>query len=302
MARVLARNTNTRIAIFIPEYSSDQYWVSIKDGIETALKAVHHYGVEGVFFPFKQNSPVDFEVKAEMVLNSKPDAVLLAPIFGQEADMFLKKIEELQIPVVLINTDIDTASRISFVGTHSYQSGVLAGKLFRISPWDKILVLHLETDPQHAHHLLAKQNGLEEACKESEPTVEVITISVDHFKEANYLEKIISQLKEKEKVSGVFVSSSRAYLIAEAVKHLFPHIQIIGFDLIDPNVKLLQNQYIDVLLNQNPDQQGYFGILNLVNHIIFNKPVPEKQFLPIDIVLPENAQFYLDRKNMVMAV
>ena len=302
MARVVARNTKTRIAIFIPEYASDQYWKSIKEGIETALTAVHHYGIEGIYFLFKQNNPNDFMIKARLVLQSKPSAVLLAPIFGQEAVTFLSMSESLQVPVVLINTDMENVIRLSFVGTNSFQSGVLAGRLFRPSPQHHIVVLHLEAESQQAHHLIAKQDGLKKVLAQYEPNVKVTSISLDHFKEKNYLERIITYLEEQQDVGGIFISSSRAYLIAEPVKKLFPHIQIIGFDLIDQNVALLRNQIIDVLLNQNPEQQGYFGIVNLVNYLILNKTVLEKQFLPIDIVLPENVQFYLDRKVMVMAM
>lgn len=38
--------------------------------------------------------------------------------------------------------------------------------------------------------------------------------------------------------------------------------------------------------------QGYLGIMNIVNHSLLNKEVIRLQYLPLDIVVIENCDYY----------
>ena len=69
---------------------------------------------------------------------------------------------------------------------------------------------------------------------------------------------------------------------------------VVGFDMIEPNIKLLKEDKIDFIINQNPIQQGYMGVMNFVNHFILKKEIKQIQYLPLDIVIKENVDFYLD--------
>ncbi|MBL0101184.1 MAG: hypothetical protein IPP49_15095 [Saprospiraceae bacterium] len=64
-----------------------------------------------------------------------------------------------------------------------------------------------------------------------------------------------------------------------------------GFDMIEPNILLLKQDKIDFIINQNPIQQGYDGIMNFVNHFILKKQIRKNNTLPPDIVLKENVDF-----------
>ena len=64
--------------------------------------------------------------------------------------------------------------------------------------------------------------------------------------------------------------------------------------MVEPNIKLLKEDKIDFIINQNPILQGYNGIMNFVNHYILKKEVRKTQYLPLDIVLKENVDFYID--------
>jgi len=39
------------------------------------------------------------------------------------------------------------------------------------------------------------------------------------------------------------------------------------------------------------------GIINLVNHLVFKKNVEKLQYLPLDIVVNENVDYYLKRQE-----
>lgn len=99
-------------------------------------------------------------------------------------------------------------------------------------------------------------------------------------------------LTETPNLSGIFVTNSRAWRLAECLISLRQpqHIKMVGFDLIEPNVQFLYNNVIDFLINQNPVRQGFLSIVNLFNHLVLKKEVEKLQYLPLDIVMTENVQ------------
>lgn len=87
----------------------------------------------------------------------------------------------------------------------------------------------------------------------------------------------------------VLAASLDGLLIAPAASRKIP---IIGYDLIDENVRYLREGVIDFLISQQPERQGYKGISTLYRHVILKEPVPKKVMMQIDIVTSENVDFY----------
>jgi len=70
-------------------------------------------------------------------------------------------------------------------------------------------------------------------------------------------------------------------------------VNIVGYDLIPENVRYLKEGYIDFLISQQPEMQGYQGIYTLYNKVVLGEEVPEKIMMPIDIIMKENIDYYL---------
>jgi LacI family transcriptional regulator len=73
-------------------------------------------------------------------------------------------------------------------------------------------------------------------------------------------------------------------------------IKIVGFDLLPPNLHYLRKNKISFLINQNPEQQGYQGLINIYNYLVLKKNVEPLQYLPLDIVVTENVQYYINQE------
>jgi LacI family transcriptional regulator len=85
-------------------------------------------------------------------------------------------------------------------------------------------------------------------------------------------------------------------------KSVLREINIVGFDLVEPNLYHLRNNDIDFLINQNPVQQGFLGMMNLFNHLVKKQAVEKIQYLPLDIVVTENVDYYLRRQDELQLV
>ena len=302
LASALAYNRTLRIAILIPEPEKDPYWKQTDIGVQKAIKAVLHYGILTELFYFDLFDPTSFVDLAKQALEKKPNGILFPPMFLQEAQWLSEKCNELGIPTVFINTDIKEGSPLCYIGQDSYQSGVLGARLlnFGLNTEQTACILNLDFRTKAAHHLLDKERGFRDYfANNGNKNIQIIREDFEGFDDQNrlcsFLEKL---LQEHPSLSGIFVTNSRTYKIVDCLNEITNRkIKIVGFDLIEANLKYLQENKISFLINQNPTEQGFQGIMSLFKHLILKEDVEKIQYLPLDIVVKENAEYYLKRHS-----
>ncbi|MBV6443222.1 MAG: LacI family DNA-binding transcriptional regulator [Haliscomenobacteraceae bacterium CHB4] len=301
VARSLAiKRKPLRIAAILPDWRQDPYWVQPKEGAERAAEAVRPYGATVAFHFFPLFDPSAYPDVVKQALETQPDAVLVAPLFLQESRYLLAEATRRGIPKVLINTYIEGTDALCYIGQDSCQSGVLAGRLldFGLDDGDAAMVLNLDKGVSNARHLLDKERGFQDFFSGVEhKSIAVHSAVFEDFDDPRKLrEWVYTQLEQHPRLKGFFVTNSRAYkLVAALDPTVQKRVKIVGFDLIEPNLTLLNDNRIRFLINQNAWHQGYLGILSIVNSLILKKEIPQHQFLPLDIVVKENAQYYLKR-------
>ena len=301
MARSLANNKKPlRIAVILPDYRTDPYWAQPKEGAEWAAASVKHYGLSVEFHYFPLFQPKNYLKLVRLVLATKPDGILTAPIFQKEAQYLLSESSALKIPLVIINTFLDHPEILSYIGQDSYQSGILAGRLlnFGLRDGDHVMVLNLDKEVQNARHLLDKERGFKDFFETV--TNKNIGIHAAIFEDFDDLPKMQHWLKtqfdQNPNLNGFFITNSRAYKLVEGLDEATQNrVKIVGFDLIAPNLSLLAEGKIRFLINQNAWHQGYLGIMTFVNSLIMRKETPRTQYLPLDIIVNENVEYYLKR-------
>ncbi len=302
IASTLAYNRTWRIATLLPNYKADPYWAQPNAGIEQAIRSVRHYGIVLEPYYFDMLSPADFVRKAAKLLENPPDAVLFAPIFLKESNELLSSCEERGIPNVMINTNVENTSSLAYIGQDSYQSGVLAGRLlhFGLNDGETALLLNLEVGSHNALHLIDKERGFRDYFSRfPEEKISIVKAEFEGFMDKRKLRRFMDELLAGHpRLQGLFVTNSRAYKAIDTIPEtVAQRIKVVGFDLIAPNLNHLKRNNIDFLINQNPFEQGYLGIIFLFNHLLKTKPVEKVQYLPLDIVVMENVDYYLRRQK-----
>jgi LacI family transcriptional regulator len=300
IGRMLANNKAFRIAAIMPDWHQDQYWVQPKEGIEKAIAGTQHYNVQVEFFYFPMFDAAGFQQSARKALDSRPDALLVAPVFQKEGELLLEEAAGRGVGVVTINTNLESNECLCYIGQESYQSGVLAGRLlnFGLNDGDHVMILNLDKVVTKARHLQDKERGFRDFFTGVlDKTVTVHSAVFEDFDDPVLLEAwIAATLRDMPKITGIFVTNSRAYkLVAADQNDLLRRIKIVGFDLVAPNLRYLFENKIQFLINQNAWHQGYLGIMAIVNKLILKKDVAPNLFLPLDIVVRENVDYYLSR-------
>ncbi|MCG2459308.1 LacI family DNA-binding transcriptional regulator [Flavobacteriaceae bacterium F89] len=291
MARNLKKNMEYRVCVLFPDYNLDPYWTPAHKGIEVALSEFRPFGITVEEYLYDPMNKCSFAKKSEEVLKTRPDALVMAPLFHSESIVVVRTCKELMIRLALFNNYIDEFDTENFIGQDLYQTGQVGGGLI-----DKltqngagIAVVHINEE----WHMVQKELGFKDYFRKKGIKPErIITWNFDSSdcqifkKEVNYF------IENNPSVKAIFVTNSKAFLLADVLAELNREIRIVGYDLLEQNVKHLQNGRIDFLLHQNPQRQAYLSVRYLTEHFLYGKRIPSSRMLPIDIITSENSVFY----------
>jgi len=298
LASTLASKKTYSFVVLVPEpISTEGYWNKPLIGVRKAFQELHQYGVNIDIHLFRQSDSQTFTNESELILQSKPDGVVLAPFFSREAKLFISELKNLKIPYVFIDSNIEDSGKLSYIGQDSFQSGMLAAKLldYSIPENASILILHFAKEWDNLNHLVQREKGFYEYFKtyDTECKRKLITLEIADPTSISFPEKIEEALNTNHGVKGIFVTNSQVFHLAEFLeKTKRSDIRVIGHDLISRNILYLKKGTVDFLICQRPEEQGYNSIFTLFNHIILKKPVTKDNFTSIDIITKENLDYY----------
>lgn len=300
LASTLASKKSAQFATLFPEPPSpDGYWTRPVIGIKKRVSELRQYGIQVQPFTFNQAEPDSFVEKAHKILELKPDGVVFAPFFKNESTQFIKKLKELDIPFVFIDSDIKNAGQLGFIGQNSFQSGLVSGKLLSIIvPEGNILVVHFAKEMDNQNHLVQRKKGFYEWFSKSSKTLhQLFTIEVSDTSDENWMNDIADFIK-KNKIKGIFVTNSKVYNIGRLVeRQSLSGLKVIGHDLLKENVDYLKKEIVHFLICQQPEEQGYKAINKIFRSVVQKRTVTEIDYSSIDIITKENIDFYKEFKK-----
>ncbi|WP_324677373.1 LacI family DNA-binding transcriptional regulator [Hymenobacter sp. GOD-10R] len=310
IARTLGSNRTYHLAAIQPNHTLDPYWQAPWDGINKAARELQQYGIELTIYSYDMAQVGSFLEQAELATQSHPHGILIAPLFYRESLPFFERWHQLRIPYVLFNTDIAEIKPLSYVGQDSYQSGFLAGKLLQFgqSQPGTFLIAHIAEDIANSVHVTQKERGFRDyfaqlaaaqpgsSKQDGHNPYKIISIDLPYPTEQSFAQKLTQLLdQEQQQLRGIFVSTSKAYEIAPYLKKYPTDIRLVGYDLLEENIHFLKEGTIDFLINQNPKEQGYYGLYALADQLIFKKDVSPLKYLPLDIIAKENLHYYVEK-------
>ncbi|MFC4097836.1 LacI family DNA-binding transcriptional regulator [Euzebyella saccharophila] len=295
IARNLKRNKLYRICVLMPDWKIDPYWKPAELGIKEAIKEFKPFGVIVDQFLYHPHYVESFTTKSKEILASKPDVILMAPLFQEESISILKECREAKIWAALFNNYINTLNGEIFVGQDLIQSGkVAAGLVDKIVKNDsKIAVVHINKEA----HMELKEDGFKSFFKEkNNSSHQILCENFNTEEEEEFDEQVSIFLKKNEDLKAIFITNSKAHRIADLVANIkgFEQMVIIGYDLLDENISYLKQGKIEFLIHQKPKRQAYLSINYFAEHFLFGKDVPSRMLLPIDIITSENVGYYLE--------
>lgn len=296
IARTLGSNKSFTVIVVAPDPAQDEYWKFAQDGILQAQDDWAQYSLQIKSQWFDLYDKSSFAKAIRTAIRLKPDGLLMAPIFYQEAVKAFELCQKTGIPFVLFNNNIPGTQPLSFVGQDLYQSGQLGAELLQISQpaHGTYAILHIYDDISNSTHLSEKEKGFKDYFKNLQGERNK-AISVDlSFSHKKTLKKEINDLLSVKDLRGLLVTTSKGASIVSNMLEEFgkKQVRLVAYDLLKENVSQLNKGVIDFLINQNSKQQAYVGLSHLSNFLLFNKK-PAGHLFPLEIITRKNLSSYL---------
>ena len=296
IARALGANKHYTIAVLMPDPKLDPYWSAPEKGVDMAALDYSSHGISIEKYIYNQNDVASFKDISNKIFAKKFDGIIVAPIFFQQYLPFAERCKADNMPLILFNSNIKEASKLSYIGQDSYQSGRLAAHLIcknmHLDP-GKILILHLADDLENAAHLVRKEKGFKDYFEELESKQSILAINIKSPLNENLVNQLDTLLDAYQDIKAFFVTTSKAYEVAAYLEGVdLQDKLLVGFDLIEENISYLNKGVIDFIINQNAYNQGYKSVESFVDYLVLKKALNELVYLPLDVITKENVHYY----------
>jgi len=298
LARSLASKKQYVFAYLIPSHKPLDYWESIEKGFRAAAREFAQYNVLVHEYYYDQFDVQTFNSVASKIIEDRPDAVVIAPIFKEETVAFTSVLKSLHIPFSYIDSLIEDTGHLTYYGQNSFQSGYIAAKLLlnSLEPGSEVIVIRTKRRGATSNQTLARNKGFMHYISENNlSTLNIIHVEILDDDESANLELLRDTFKKYHRIKAAITFNSKVYRLARYLYTLDKtDVRLIGYDLLDKNVEFLKQDVVSYLIAQRPDKQAYLTVRDLCREMIFAQPVKNINYVPIDILMKENIEDYVN--------
>lgn len=279
--------------VLMPQPAQDSaYWSLPLRGVARAEEELRSQKVRIRRFFYNKRSEASLARVRRKVLTSSLDGLLVAPVASRPFEQLLRDLPH-RLPCVFFDSFIPGVAHLSSIGQDSVQSGILSGRLLKMLITEPGHVAVIRVLPRD-FHIDDRVRGLLSYCGQC-PHVTTEVYDADGDGGHGGMDRIFARIfRLHPDLRGIFVSNASTHRAAAFVKSrgAAGRVHVIGYDLIDENVRYLREGVIDFLISQQPERQGYEGITTLYRHVVLKEAVPKKVTMQIDIITSENVDFY----------
>ncbi|AZO44527.1 LacI family transcriptional regulator [Mesorhizobium sp. M7D.F.Ca.US.005.01.1.1] len=248
---------------------SNEFAPFMKAGVERAAKE----DKVGAQFIGPVGADADGQISEIETLMGKMDGLAISSVSTDALAPVIDRVIAAGIPVVTFNTDNPESKRLAFAGQDLVQSGREAGKLMAkvLGGKGKVMITTIDAAAQWS---LDREKGAREALK-AEPGIEVVSTLNTGTDPQKIYAAIENAMLANPSISGVLslecCSTPAAGTWVERNKAA-DKVKVVGFDLLDQTVQLVQDGNVNATIDQAPEKQG-FAAVDLIVQFLKGQPI-----------------------------
>ena len=133
-ASALASNKTYYFAAILPMHEVDSYWARVEKGLIDGLRRFSDFKITFKIFRYDPFNDASFEAQAQLLVESKPFAVIIGPIFSHGImTKFIDNLTEMNTPYALIDSNWPEFHPVTFYGQDSVRSGEFAARITQMA-------------------------------------------------------------------------------------------------------------------------------------------------------------------------
>ncbi|MBD06742.1 MAG: sugar ABC transporter substrate-binding protein [Gemmatimonadetes bacterium] len=279
--------------VVIPKGTTHEFWKSIHAG---ARRAATDLDVDIIWKgPLKEDDREAQIAVVENFISRGVSGIVLAPLDDAALRVPVLNATRSGIPVIIIDSGLQSDDYISFVATDNHQGGRMAGQEMarRLEGRGRIVMLRYQ---EGSASTMKREQGFLDAIAESP---DIVVVSDNQHggatTESAYAasENLLAPLQTQDgtlTIDGIFCpneSTTFGMLRALQDRQLNGQVRFIGFDSSEKLVEGLTAGDLDALVLQNPMAMGDIGVRTMVAHLQ-GKPVERRIDTGVVLVTRDN--------------
>ncbi|SOC57424.1 monosaccharide ABC transporter substrate-binding protein, CUT2 family [Chromohalobacter canadensis] len=240
------------------------YWQAVFDG---AHQAADRLGIQIEELGPANETEVARQISImENLVSRQPTAIVLAPVSNDALAGPVEAATDADIPVVIIDSGVDTDRYASLIATDNFAAGQRAGHALaecieKTSGDAAGEVAYLRTNP-NGESLVSRDNGFLDAMDQY-PDIKVVDNRVANNDTAKAMNDTLDLLNRHPDLKGIFADNQ---LMGDGAGTAFAEqgagddVCLVAFDSSELEVDFLRQGIIDSLVVQDPYMMGYSGV------------------------------------------
>lgn len=263
----LTPEAGSRIAVVLKS-TRDEFWTTVRDGIEDAVKALNekmgYTGEDQITVSFDgptDDSDVEKQIDLiDTVLSENPTIICIAAIDRQSCEAQLEMAAENDIPVVMLDSGVESGPISALCATDNYAAGTEAAKKMAEAIGDEGQIAVM-THAESAQTSQDREKGFTDEISKNHPNIEIVNIS--HENDDFTMEKMVDAVFTLyPEVEGYFCTNEDASgAVLDALDAAGKEITVIGFDSGEQQQNAVKNGTELGFFAQNPYGMGYAAVI-----------------------------------------
>lgn len=281
---------------FIVKMNGGDFWNAVRMGAYTAAR---EYNVNLNFIAAENENDITSQINlVGEAVKKKTDALILAPSDYKALVGPTEKTYNSKIPVIIVDTPVDTTKISSFIATDNLKAGKDAGRevIREVGEKAQIGIMSYVRESGNAEQ---REQGLINVLS-SYPDIKIAATEYcnsDLNLAYTLTKKMLSENPELKCIVALNAIASEG--VAKTVEELGlkGKVKIIGFDNTAAVIEYLDKEVIQKTVIQNPFAMGYLGVRYAVMASNGEK-VPEKQEMNA-VVIDKNTMYLPENQKLV---
>ena len=276
MSKKEPKNKKILIGVCLKNQSNKFWAVDVKESIK--LKASENKELEYLFeAPLSDFDTVSQEKILKEFIEKKVKGIILAPVEPEKMKKTIDKINELNIPLIVIDTDIELDNNYTFIGFDNFKGGFLSGQNLKNKIPKKSNILILEG------HLKGNFSQRIDGFKKALGEGYTFDLVKGDFQESKAFEQTLSALNKKDYQAIFATSDNMAMGAIKAIEKLNKKVLVCGFDRTDEGVKAMKQKKLFSDIDTKPKELGILAVQTM-NDLLNKKLTAKKIQYDVELI------------------
>jgi ribose transport system permease protein len=293
--------TGTFTVAFVPKALNSPFWADMQQAAEQEAAAL---GIQLVSLAADRETDVERQYQIiENLIQQEVDAILLSPSGSKELVPAIRKANDAGIPVLLLDTRIDSAAAesvgaevLTYIGSDNFEGGAVAGRYLATKLGGRGNIAIIEGISGHETADQRRQGFL--AGIEGQPGIRVVASQTANWERARGYTVAENLLQAHPDLDAIFAANDEmalGALEAVAAARRLERVQVIGFDAIPDALTNIRSRRLLGSVAQFPGEMGRLGVRHAVALVRDGEVPPTEILTRVELIDRNNIDAFVEK-------